>query len=179
MSSSLSSSNCGEVGETQAYQFVWMVDHASNPPQGFTPSTTTIDFDLSEEEHTALMMNNNGEYPILWGRTEEEASDMLFADYIYGSSLPPQRIVTCLCENEKHVVCFDSVKRYNILWKYCDRGKYGRTSYFRILPLYLCENHFAHILKQHKITSQTSLIATGWDYWDAVDSIIGVISFFI
>lgn len=165
--------------ESQTYQFIWMVDYASNPPKDFTPYKTTIDFDLSGEQHDTLMKNNHDEYPVLWGSSENEANNMLFGDYIYGTSLPPQKITNCLCENEKDVPCLGDVKKFNIVWKYCDRGKYGKTSYFRILPLYLCENHFAHILKEHKITSQTSLIATGWDYWDAVDSIIGVISFFI
>ena len=165
--------------EPQTYQFIWMVDYASNPPQDFTPYKTTIDFDLSREEHDAIMKNNHGEYPVLWGSTEDEVNNMLFGDYIHGTTLPPQRITKCLCENEKDIPCSGHVKRYNILWKYCDRGKYGRTSYYRILPLYLCENHFTHTLKKHNITSQTSLIATGWDYWDAVDSIIGVISFSI
>jgi hypothetical protein len=163
--------NCAEDGHIQTYQFMWMVDYVFDAPEGFTPYKTTIDIDLCSLHHDEILTNNNGDYPLLWGSNEKEALNMLLYGYltIDGSF---HKNKTCIqkktCIHDYHTKCSAYIIRYNFLWRFRDRGKYGRSSYFTVLPLYLCKNHYTEILESN---NQKQPVAFGWDYWDAIDSI--------
>jgi hypothetical protein len=161
-------------GHSMKYTFEWNVDYVleRDRPDEFVPYKTTITILLCDKHYSQILNITNGEQPVIWGPDEDAAYEMITNAYMHSDLALDNNIhADCMGSTHCNCNCNGDKSNRNFIWRFCDRGKYsiGGSTAFRILPITFCDKHYNEILeKNNKIQPQ----CVGWDFWDAVDSII-------
>ena len=167
--------HCGHCddGDTKTYVFRWCVEYSdparADIPGWFYPFKTFVPVSLCDKHYKMALEHNNGERPVLYGPTEDDALAMLTYEYIPSILFDkPNDDTKCIGCGERYGGCGGSTRQVCFPWKYKDRMKYGGESYFTVLRVNVCEHHHKKIIEK----SENNLpLCYGWDEWDALDSI--------
>lgn len=159
-------------GHSKEYTFEWNVDYVleSDRPDEFVPYKTTITISLCDKHYSQILNMTNDEQPVLWGPDQDAVYEMITNTYMDSDSNMSNDIhVDCIGSDNSDCKCNGDTSIRNFIWRFCDRGKYGGSKAFRILPMTFCDKHYNEILEQH---NKMQPHCVGWDFWDAVDSIL-------
>ena len=111
--------------------------------------------------YNKILEANEGILPDAEGNDNDEAVDFIL-EYLE----PPKETECC---GKYHSQCSGSKKKRVFVWHFRNRAKYGGEEYTTTLPVFMCDDHFVKLLKKNEGKKP---FAVGWDYWEAVDSIL-------
>ena len=160
---------------TKPYIFDWHVEYPykTDEPEGFTSYKSKIGIFMCPHHYQMLLKANNGDKPVFHGPTEESVNEIVVNDYLplaYEDAAELDEKCICYDEyNNSYGKCGGKKIKKNLLWRFRNRAKYGGESYFTILPVTVCERHYGELLA---INDGKEPECYGWDYWDAVDSLV-------
>ena len=140
------SHDCDEVSDT--YSFNWN-------------SYGVLTFPLCHFHYNKILEANDGIPPDAEGNDHDEAVEFIL-EYLE----PPKETECCgKCYSE----CSGTKKKRVFVWHFRNRAKYGGEEYMTTLAVNMCEKHFAKLLEKNEGKKP---MAIGWDYWEALDSIL-------
>lgn len=153
---------CGESPDcdatTSPFIFTWKLKNSNEVEK------SCITIPLCHFHFNQILLVNEGEIPIAYGNTMDEA-----IDYILDYADEPKSPTCC---GDVYSSCSGNKKKHVFVWHFKERSKCGNDEYMTTLPLFVCDHHFNEILKEN---DDQKPIAFGWDYWEAVDSIVAVL----